>query len=75
MSNPESIITDDEIHILNDGFWSFKLYTEQLIYEEIESVFEFYATPNNLNLITPKFLNFKILDTIKARILSGLFFR
>ena len=41
MSNPESIRIDDEIHILNDGFWSFKLYTEQLIYEEIESVFKF----------------------------------
>ena len=75
MSNPESIRIDNDIHILNDGFWSFKLYTEQLIYKEIESVFEFYATPNNLNLITPKFLNFKILGKKVDTTSEGMIFQ
>ena len=75
MSNPESIRTDDEIHIFNDGFWSFKLYTEQLIQKDIESVFEFYATPNNLNLITPEFLNFKILGNKVSRTSEGMIFQ
>tara|TARA_B100000242_G_scaffold285821_1_gene250697 strand:+ start:1124 stop:1891 length:768 start_codon:yes stop_codon:yes gene_type:complete len=75
MSNPESIRIDNDIHILNDGFWSFKLYTEQLIHKEIESVFEFYATPNNLNLITPKFLNFKILGDKVDTTSEGMIFK
>ena len=75
MSNLESIRIDDDIHILNDGFWSFKLYTEQLIYKEIGSVFEFYATPNNLNLITPKFLNFKILGKKVDTTSEGMIFQ
>ena len=64
---------NNKINISNDGIWSYKLKTEQLIYSNINKVFNFYSTPKNLNLITPPFLNFKILgneyqDTTEGKI-------
>ena len=46
-----------------------------MIYEEIDNVFEFYASPNNLNLITPKFLNFKILGNNLNTTSEGMIFQ
>ena len=45
-----------------DGF--FHLETNLLINEDIETVFNFFETPKNLNLITPSWLNFKIKPPI-----------
>ena len=61
MRETDSTIISSNINIYNDGIWSYKLKTEQLIGSNIKKVFNFYATPKNLNLITPPFLNFKIL--------------
>lgn len=61
MRETDSTKISSNINIYNDGIWSYKLKTEQLISSNIKKVFNFYATPKNLNLITPPFLNFKIL--------------
>ena len=73
MRETDSTNINNKINISNDGIWSYKLKTEQLIYSNINKVFNFYSTPKNLNLITPSFLNFKILgneyeDTTEGKI-------
>ena len=73
MRETDSTNINNKINISNDGTWSYKLKTEQLIYSNINKVFNFYSTPKNLNLITPPFLNFKILgneyeDTTEGKI-------
>ena len=73
MRETDSTNINNKINISNDGTWSYKLKTEQLIYSNIKKVFNFYSTPKNLNLITPPFLNFKILgneyqDTTEGKI-------
>ena len=42
----------------------FQLETNLLINEDIETVFKFFETPKNLNLITPSWLNFTIVPPI-----------
>lgn len=73
MRETDSTNINNKINISNDGTWSYRLKTEQLIYSNINKVFNFYSTPKNLNLITPPFLNFKILgneyeDTTEGKI-------
>tara|TARA_X000001036_G_scaffold174750_1_gene165354 strand:+ start:4814 stop:5281 length:468 start_codon:yes stop_codon:yes gene_type:complete len=45
----------------------FCLETDLLINEDIENVFKFFETPKNLNLITPDWLNFKIVPPIPLK--------
>ena len=75
MSENESIELSNKINIYNNGLWSYKLETEQLIKSNIKKVFDFYATPKNLNLITPPFLNFKILGNKVSRTSEGMIFQ
>ena len=74
MSENESIEIGNKINIYNNGLWSYKLETEQLIKSNIKKVFDFYATPKNLNLITPPFLNFKILGNFIDTTAEGMEF-
>lgn len=54
----------------NKGF--FQLSVEQKVPQNIESVFSFFETPKNLNLITPPLLNFKIIPPIPESTHEGL---
>ena len=42
----------------------FQLSVEQKVPEDISTVFNFFETPKNLNLITPPWLNFKIIPPV-----------
>lgn len=39
------------------------IYNKQLLNSSIEKVWNFFSSPNNLSLITPPDMNFKILNT------------
>ena len=41
---------------------AFQLHQEQLLSYPIEQVFRFFASPENLNLLTPPWVNFSILS-------------
>ena len=45
----------------------FQLSVEQKVPEDISTVFNFFETPKNLNLITPDWLNFKIVPPIPLK--------
>ena len=49
----------------------FKLTCEICIPRPVQEVFEFFANPNNLELITPKLLQFKITDAPKTPLEEG----
>ena len=53
-----------------DGF--FQLSVEQKVPRNIEDVFSFFETPKNLNLITPPWLNFKIIPPVPEQTYEGL---
>ena len=59
---------NNDIHIKKIGLWKFELFTEQYIPCSIEEAFKFYSEAKNLNLITPKFLDFNILSQSSASI-------
>jgi len=50
----------------------FQLSVEQKVSEDISTVFNFFETPKNLNLITPPWLNFKIIPPIPKTTYEGL---
>ena len=62
---------NNDINIKRIGLWKFELFTEQYIPCSIEEVFNFYSEAKNLNLITPKFLDFNILSQSSASIEEG----
>ena len=41
---------------------AFQVHQEQLLSYPIEQVFRFFASPENLNLLTPPWVNFSILS-------------
>jgi hypothetical protein len=50
----------------------FRLSVEQKVPRKIEDVFSFFETPKNLNLITPPWLNFKIIPQVPETTYEGL---
>jgi len=50
----------------------FQLSVQQIVPQNIETVFSFFETPKNLNLITPSWLNFKILPPVPKSSYAGL---
>ena len=44
----------------------FYLKTNLTLNKNIKEVFQFFETPKNLNLITPSWLNFKIIQTVNS---------
>ena len=50
----------------------FQLSVEQKVPEDISTVFNFFETPKNLNLITPPWLNFKIIPPVPKTTYEGL---
>jgi ligand-binding SRPBCC domain-containing protein len=53
------------IKIKKTGIWTYKLSAQQFVPHPIKKVFDFYASVDNLNLITPPLLEFKILSDSK----------
>ena len=51
-----------------------RLYRQQLINQNIESVFAFFEKPENLSLITPPWLNFRILNRKVVQMKEGATF-
>lgn len=49
-----------------------QLYREQFIPAELPRVWEFFATPRNLDELTPPDLRFRILSNVPARMYPGL---
>jgi ligand-binding SRPBCC domain-containing protein len=49
-----------------------RLYREQILPISLEQAWDFFATPNNLNEVTPKELDFKILTELPKRMYEGL---
>tara|TARA_B110000438_G_scaffold192738_1_gene184345 strand:+ start:4368 stop:4880 length:513 start_codon:yes stop_codon:yes gene_type:complete len=45
----------------------FYLKNKMILDENIEKVFRFFETPKNLNLITPSWLNFKIITPVASK--------
>jgi ligand-binding SRPBCC domain-containing protein len=56
---------NEAIKINKTGIWAYKLLAQQFVPHPIKKVFEFYASAENLNLITPPLLEFKILSDSK----------
>jgi len=50
----------------------FQLSVQQRVPKNIKEVFSFFETPKNLNLITPPWLNFKIIPPVPKSIYEGL---
>ena len=52
---------------------AFVLEREQLVETELEKAWEFFSLPDNLSVITPAYLNFKILSPKdRSKIFSGM---
>lgn len=52
-----------------------KLVQEQFLPISIEKAWDFFATPKNLNEVTPKDMVFKILGDIPDKMYQGMFIR
>jgi ligand-binding SRPBCC domain-containing protein len=52
-----------------------KLVQEQFLPISIEKAWDFFATPKNLNEVTPKDMVFKILGDIPEKMYQGMFIR
>lgn len=50
----------------------FQLFVEQTVSQKIDTVFSFFETPKNLNIITPPWLNFKIIPPAPESTYEGL---
>ena len=50
----------------------YTLHSRQLVPRAIDEVFAFYAEPENLAVITPSWLGFKIVDPLKPVMAPGL---
>ncbi len=48
---------------------------EHLLPMTLDEAWSFFSSPANLNLITPKDLDFKILDTLPAQMYQGMMIR
>jgi ligand-binding SRPBCC domain-containing protein len=49
-----------------------RLYREQILPISLQQAWDFFATPKNLNEVTPKELDFKILTELPERMYEGL---
>jgi ligand-binding SRPBCC domain-containing protein len=49
-----------------------KIYREQILPISLQEAWDFFATPKNLNEVTPKELDFKILTELPERMYEGL---
>ena len=52
----------------------YRLYRQQLINDNIKTVFSFFEKPENLSLITPSWLNFKIINRAPLKMREGAVF-
>jgi ligand-binding SRPBCC domain-containing protein len=52
-----------------------KIYQEQILPITLEEAWAFFATPKNLNEVTPKNLDFKILSDLPEKMYEGLIIR
>lgn len=52
-----------------------KLVQEQFLPISIETAWDFFATPNNLNEITPQDMEFEILGDVPQKMYQGMFIR
>ncbi len=48
------------------------LYRKQLVKSDMEKVWEFFSNPNNLQIITPQYMNFKIINELPEEMYEGL---
>jgi len=51
---------------------TFRLKTEQKLNISIEDAWEFFSNPNNLKLITPEWLNFKVTSKLPIKMYAGM---
>lgn len=49
-----------------------RIYRQQKIYATIEQVWNYFSTPLNLSVITPEWLNFKIISDVPKEMYEGL---
>ena len=64
-----------EIHIKKVGFWRYQLKTSMKLKRSIDEVFDFFSSINNLNLITPPVLKFRILGNENIVVKNGTIFK
>jgi len=50
----------------------FRFKTEQKLNISIGEAWEFFSNPNNLKVITPKWLNFKVTSEIPDKMYAGM---
>lgn len=49
-----------------------RLYKKQLIKSDMNKVWEFFSSPRNLQIITPKYMNFQIISELPEKMYEGL---
>ena len=64
-----------EINIRKIGVWKYQLKTSMKFKKSVEEIFDFFSSINNLDLITPPFLKFRILSNKNVRIQNGTIFK
>jgi ligand-binding SRPBCC domain-containing protein len=52
-----------------------RIYQEQILPISLQEAWNFFATPKNLNEVTPKDLDFKILSELPERMYEGMMIR
>ena len=57
-----------EINIKKVGFWRYQLKTSMKLKKSREELFDFFSSINNLDLITPPVLKFRILGNKNIQI-------
>ena len=64
-----------EINIKKVGFWRYQLKTSMKLKKSREEIFDFFSSINNLDLITPPVLKFRILGNKNIQIRDGSIFK
>ena len=64
-----------EINIKKVGFWRYQLKTSMKLKKSREELFDFFSSINNLDLITPPVLKFRILGNKNIQIRDGSIFK
>lgn len=62
-----------EIKFSNAGGGLFELQTSQIIKRPLQEVFSFFSKAENLEILTPPFLKFKILSPVPITMSQGIF--
>ena len=59
------------IEFKQTGFFTYKICTSQVLPLAPDDVFPFFEDPRNLSSITPRWLDFRMIDSNKAEVFKG----